>query len=147
MDLNELVTQARQDVGAEFSGHPVRWRIGELPQVRGDRSMLQQVMTNLLSNAVKYSGKREQSEVEVWCEEGATEWKIHVRDNGVGFDPQYTQRIFGIFQRLHTDRDFQGSGVGLATVRRIVLKHGGQVSAESHGDAGATFSFTLPSER
>jgi len=146
IDLDELVVQARRDVGTEFAGHPVRWQVAALPRVRGDRTMLQQVMTNLLSNAVKYSGKREVSEVEVRCEEGPTEWRISVHDNGVGFDPDYAVKLFGIFQRLHTEREFKGTGVGLATVRRIVLKHGGQVFAESQGDGGATFGFTLPKE-
>ncbi len=147
VDLNALVTQARRDVGAEFAGHPVRWRISELPQVQGDQEMLQQVMTNLLSNAVKYSANREQSEVEVWCEESASAWTISIQDNGVGFDPAYAQKLFGLFQRLHSEREFQGTGVGLATVRRIVLKHGGQVAAESQERFGATFRFTLPKMR
>jgi len=144
VDLNLLVLQAQRDVGEEFDGHPVRWRVAELPEVQGDREMLQQVMTNLLSNAVKYSAKHELSEVQIWCEENAAEWKISVQDNGVGFDPAYAQKLFGIFQRLHTEREFKGTGIGLATVRRIVLKHGGQVFAESPDDSGATFSFTLP---
>ncbi|MGY2897146.1 sensor histidine kinase [Deinococcus sp. UYEF24] len=144
VDLNDVITQARRDVGSEFAGHPVRWQVGQLPVVRGDRAMLQQVMTNLLSNAVKYSGKRELSAVKVWSEETPLEWRASVQDNGVGFDPQYAQKLFGFFQRLHTEREFQGTGVGLATVRRIVLKYGGQVFAESLDDSRATFSFTLP---
>jgi len=144
VDLNELVAQARRDVAAEFAGHPVHWLIGELPQILGDRDLLQQVITNLLSNAVKYSAKRAVSEVKVWAEEQTSEWRISVKDNGVGFDAAYAGKLFGIFQRLHTERDFKGTGVGLATVRRIVLKHGGQVFAESPDDSGATFGFTLP---
>ncbi len=144
IDLGELAVQARRDVGAEFKGHPVRWLIGELPQVWGDRGMLQQVMTNLLSNAVKYSSTRERSEVQVWAEEDEAVWTIFIQDNGVGFDPQYAQRLFVIFQRLHNEREFKGTGVGLATVKRIVLKHGGRVNAEGTDQGGATFSFTLP---
>ena len=146
VDLNDVVTQARRDVETEFAGQPVRWNIADLPQVRGDRGMLQQVMTNLLSNAVKYSARREQSEVWVWAEALGAAWRVSVQDNGVGFDPKYTQKLFGIFQRLHTEREFEGTGVGLATVRRIVLKHGGQVFAESPDASGATFSFTLPKD-
>ncbi|MGY2896258.1 ATP-binding protein [Deinococcus sp. UYEF24] len=146
VDLNDVVTQARRDAGAEFAGQPVRWQIGTLPRVRGDRGMLQQVMTNLLSNAVKYSAKRSQSEVRVWAEDQGADWRISVQDNGVGFDPRYTQKLFGIFQRLHPEREFKGTGVGLATVRRIVLKHGGQVFADSPDDSGAVFSFTLPKQ-
>lgn len=144
VDLTRLVTQARRDVALEFVAHPVQWNVGTLPHVHGDPAMLQQVLTNLLSNAVKYSTKREQSVVTIWAEEQPSEWVIHVQDNGVGFDPNYARKLFGIFQRLHHERDFQGTGVGLATVRRIVLKHGGRVFAESQGYGGATFSFTLP---
>ncbi|MGY2895086.1 GAF domain-containing protein [Deinococcus sp. UYEF24] len=144
VDLNALVVQARRDAGAEFAAHPVRWHIDTLPQVWGDRAMLQQVMTNLLSNAVKYSSTREVSRVRVWAKEDDREWTIAVQDNGVGFNPDYAQKLFGIFQRLHTERQFKGTGVGLATVRRILLKHGGRVTAESVEHEGATFSFTLP---
>lgn len=144
VELNDLAAQARREVEQEFVGHPVHWQISDLPQVQGDRDLLQQVVTNLLSNAVKYSTTREQSDVEVWCEESASAWTICVRDNGVGFDPRYAQKLFGTFQRLHTEREFKGTGIGLATVRRIVLKHGGQVSAESPDDAGATFRVSLP---
>jgi len=144
VDLNALATQARRDAAAEFSSHPVHWQISDLPTVQGDENLLQQVMTNLLSNAVKYSAKREQSEVSVWCEDNVSEWTIRVRDNGVGFDPEHAQKLFGIFQRLHTEKDFKGTGVGLATMRRIVQKHGGEVFAESDGHTGATFGFSLP---
>ncbi|WP_407572711.1 GAF domain-containing protein [Deinococcus altitudinis] len=144
VNLDDLVLQAQQDAGAEFGDHPVHWDIGALPQVWGNRAMLQQVMTNLLSNAVKYSSTREVSQVRVWAQESQEEWTIAVKDNGVGFNPDYAQKLFGIFQRLHTERQFKGTGVGLATVRRIVLKHGGRVSAESVEHEGATFSFTLP---
>ncbi|WP_189092251.1 GAF domain-containing protein [Deinococcus ruber] len=147
VDLNELVTQARRDVEAEFGKHPVRWHIGELPQVQGDRDLLQQVVSNLLSNAVKYSSQREVSEVQIWSERTPSGWRVCVQDNGVGFDARYTDRLFGIFQRLHSERDFQGTGVGLATVKRIVLKHGGQVFATSHAPSGATFGFTVPAGR
>ena len=145
-DLERVVVQARQDVGMEFPGHAVRWQLGHLPQVRGESVMIQQVMTNLMSNAVKYSSTREVSEVRVWVTETAAEWVIRVQDNGVGFDLEYAEKLFGIFQRLHSQKVFQGTGVGLATVKRIVLKHGGQVFAESPDDSGAVFGFTLPKE-
>jgi len=144
VDLNLLVTQAQHDAAAEFEGHPVRWQIGELPTVQGDHSLLQQVMTNLLSNAVKYSAKREVSEIRIWAQLNASEWIISVQDNGVGFSPDYGQKLFGLFQRLHTEKEFQGTGVGLSTVKRIVQRHGGRVFAESDGQTGATFGFTLP---
>jgi len=144
VDLNALVVQAQRDVLLEFAQQRVQWEIQPLPQLVGDRDMLQQVMTNLLSNAVKYSSPRAVSEIRIRAEERATEWVISVQDNGVGFNPSYAQKLFGVFQRLHSERDFQGTGVGLATVRRIILKHGGRVFAQSSDDAGATFGFSLP---
>jgi signal transduction histidine kinase len=139
-----LVSQARRDVDLEFPGRPVRWDLGDMPEVWGDPSMLQQVLTNLISNAVKYSSSREVSEVKVWVETREHDWRVSVQDNGVGFDSRYAEKLFGVFQRLHSQREVEGVGVGLATVRRIVLKHHGQVFAESPEDSGATFSFTLP---
>ncbi|MGI8747456.1 MAG: sensor histidine kinase, partial [Deinococcus sp.] len=144
VDLNLLVAQARQDVGSEFVHRPVHWQIQPLPQVWGDPRMLQSVLTNLIRNAVKYSSTREVSRISIWAQEQDTEWLISVQDNGVGFDPKYSDRLFGVFQRLHHERDFEGIGVGLATVRRIVLKHGGQVFVEGQPEQGATFGFTLP---
>ncbi len=145
VDLSALLSQARRDVGTEFPGRPIRWTGTEpLPAVWGDAAMLQQVLTNLLSNAVKYSAKRDVSLVEVRVESHPSEWRLSVRDNGAGFNPQYAQKLFGVFQRLHNAREFEGTGVGLATVRRIVLKHGGRVFAESVPGEGATFGFTLP---
>ncbi len=125
--LDALVAQAQRDVRTEFPDQPVSWQLQPLPQIWGDAGLLQQVITNLISNAVKYSNTREISEVGIWAQERDGEWVISVRDNGVGFDPAYAQKLFGVFQRLHSQRDFEGVGVGLATVRRIVLKHGGQV--------------------
>ena len=144
LDFSALVRQARQDVGMEFPTRAVRWHTGPLPQVWGDPDMLQQVLTNLTSNAVKYSGTRPVSEVRIEVEERPTEWVVSVSDNGVGFDPRYAQKLFGVFQRMHSQKEFEGTGVGLATVRRIVLKHGGRVFAESPDEVGATFGFTLP---
>ena len=103
-------------------------------------------MTNLVANAVKFSRTRDVAVLQVWAEERPAEWVIHVRDNGVGFDSDYKDKLFGVFKRLHSEREFEGTGVGLATVRRIVLRHGGQVSAESVLGEGATFSFTLPNK-
>jgi PAS domain S-box-containing protein len=145
--LEDLVQRARQDLAAELEGHQVEWRLNDLPEVRGDPALLQQVVSNLLSNAVKFSRTKEQPVIDVWAEEDAAGWTVFVRDNGVGFEEQYRDRLFGVFQRLHTDREFEGTGVGLATVRRIVLRHGGRVDAHSTRGESATFSFTLPKER
>ncbi|MFC4454013.1 ATP-binding protein [Deinococcus sonorensis] len=144
VNLDLLVRQAQHDVRAEFPAQPVEWQVAPLPVVWGDSDTLQQVITNLLSNAVKYSQTRPLSVVKVEVQEGADGWTISVGDNGVGFDPAYQHKLFVVFQRLHNYQDFQGTGVGLATVRRIVLRHGGQVFAEGRPGEGATFSFTLP---
>jgi signal transduction histidine kinase len=144
VDLEQLIAQAQRDVSAEFTAQTIRWKVDTLPQVWGSLNLLQQVMTNLLSNAVKYSGSREVSEVSVRVEEYDQEWVVAVQDNGVGFDPAYASKLFGVFQRLHSEKEFAGTGIGLSTVRRIVLKHGGRVFAESPDKAGATFVFTLP---
>jgi signal transduction histidine kinase len=142
--LAELVTRARQDLEQELEGRAVEWRVSALPVVTGDRVTLQQVMTNLLANAVKFSRTREQALIEVWAEERPGTWDISVRDNGVGFDPKYQAKLFGVFQRLHNEREFEGTGVGLATVRRILARHGGRVSARSTEGQGATFTISLP---
>ncbi|MFB9994764.1 ATP-binding protein [Deinococcus oregonensis] len=142
--LGRLVQQAQRDVLQEFAATTVRWQVSSLPAVWGDAGLLQQVMTNLISNAVKYSGTRPVTEVSIEVQESPEEWVISVQDNGVGFDPAYAQRLFGVFQRLHSAREFEGTGVGLATVKRIVTRHGGQVFAHSKPGQGATFGFTLP---
>ncbi|THF84343.1 GHKL domain-containing protein [Deinococcus sp. KSM4-11] len=144
VDLGPIVKQAREDAALEFPAHPVEWHVDATSVVWADPVLLQQVMTNLLSNAVKYSSTRESSVVRLHMQETDIEWIIAVRDNGVGFDSRYAGKLFGIFQRLHSQQTFQGTGVGLATVRRIVLKHGGRVFAHTHEEGGATFGFTLP---
>ena len=154
VDLNLLAARAVEDVQPDILERALEWRVQTLPLVMGDRDSLQQVMTNLLSNAVKYSRTRAVAVIEVWAEQTRSEWSVHVRDNGVGFDANYQDKLFGVFQRLHSEREFEGTGIGLATVRRIVLRHGGRVSARSGPgqagpekgvqDQGATFSFTLP---
>ena len=147
VDLELLLRRAREDMQGELAGREVQWRTSALPVVVGDQALLQQVMNNLLANAVKFSRNSEQALIEVWSEEDAAAWTVYVRDNGAGFDPRYRDRLFGVFQRLHTEREFEGTGVGLATVRRIVLRHGGNVSAGSVPGGGATFGFTLPKQR
>ncbi len=147
VELDLLLRRARKDMQVELAGREVQWRTSALPVVVGDQALLQQVMNNLLANAVKFSRNSERALIEVWCEEDADAWTVYVRDNGAGFDPRYGERLFGVFQRLHTEREFEGTGVGLATVRRIVLRHGGRVSASGAPGEGATFGFTLPKQR
>lgn len=144
VDLGELVEVVRVELEADVLERLMEWEIGPLPLVMADSDTLRQVVTNLLENALKYTRPREVARVEVWAEERPSEWVVHVRDNGVGFDPQYTNKLFGVFQRLHLTKDFEGTGVGLANVRRIITRHGGRVWASARLGEGATFGFTLP---
>jgi light-regulated signal transduction histidine kinase (bacteriophytochrome) len=148
VDLNSVVRMAQRDVMDADPSPTVRWVLNPLPQVAGDPSMLQLVFTNLLSNAVKYSRNRDDATVEVGCRDGnSDEAVVFVRDNGVGFDMTYASRLFGVFQRLHKAEEFEGTGIGLANVQRIVARHGGRVWAESEPGRGATFYVALPKER
>ena len=144
VELETLYLQARQDVADTVGQRQITWKAGDLHRIRGDAATLRQVMTNLLSNAVKFTRNQPQAVIEVWSEEGADDWTVRVEDNGAGFDPAHAGRLFGAFQRLHLHDDFEGTGVGLATVRRIILRHGGRVFAHSQPGQGATFAFTLP---
>ncbi|MCP2014561.1 PAS domain S-box-containing protein [Deinococcus sp. HSC-46F16] len=144
VDLRRLLGSVRAEAEAEVAGREVEWVVGELPEVRGDPDLLRQVLANLLSNAVKYSARSERLRVEVWGERRPGETVISVRDSGAGFDPRYADRLFGVFQRLHRQEEFGGTGIGLATVRRIVQRHGGRVWAEGQPGEGATFHFSLP---
>jgi signal transduction histidine kinase len=125
--------------------HAVELRVEELPRARGDRTLIRQVLTNLISNAVKFSGKTEEPLVMIGGTPSVVENTYWVRDNGAGFDARYADKLFGVFQRLHHDADFPGTGVGLAIVRRVIQRHGGRVWAESEPGRGACFYFTLPS--
>jgi len=145
--LSTLVREAQNELQPTSQGWEVEWKIDELPTVRGDASLLRQVFVNLLSNALKYSRTRSPVRIEIGVAEGQSsgdEVVIFVRDNGVGFDMQYAHKLFGAFQRLHSARDFEGTGIGLANVRRIVQRHGGRTWAEGRVNAGATFYFSLP---
>jgi chemotaxis family two-component system sensor kinase Cph1 len=128
----------------ETEGRRVAWRIGALPVARADPVMLQQVFQNLLSNAVKYTRHRAEAVIDVGCETGASELVFSVRDNGVGFDMAFAHKLFGVFQRLHRMEEYEGIGIGLANVRRIVERHGGRTWAEGELGRGAAFYFTLP---
>ena len=142
--LGPLVDECRRELEPEAKGRQIEWVIGELPEVAADRSLLRQVLANLLGNAVKYTGKREQAHIEVSSRRENGEIIISVRDNGAGFDMKYVDKLFGVFQRLHSESDFEGTGIGLANIRRIIVRHGGRTWAEGEVDKGATFYFSLP---
>jgi PAS domain S-box-containing protein len=143
--LDEVVRDALAEVRQDCGGREVAFALGALPTVRGDRSLLRMVMTNLLSNAVKYTRPRARAEIEVGASAGtAAEAVVYVRDNGVGFDMKYADKLFGVFQRLHGSDEFEGTGIGLATVQRIVHRLGGRAWAEGVVDRGATFYVALP---
>jgi light-regulated signal transduction histidine kinase (bacteriophytochrome) len=143
VDMGALAAEAWTELGA--NGTPA-FSMGELPPVHGDRALLKQVWGNLLSNAVKYSAKTPEARIEVSGDRREGELVYCVADNGVGFDMRYAGKLFGVFQRLHPEDEFPGTGVGLATVQRIVLRHGGEVWAESHPGFGARFFFSLPAD-
>jgi signal transduction histidine kinase len=144
VDMNNLLQRAREDLQLETQGRCIEWQLAPLPKVEADASLMRQVWTNLLSNAVKYTRPRDPARIEVGCEDSSRgEFVFFVRDNGVGFDMKYAGKLFGVFQRLHRAPDFEGTGIGLANVRRIIGRHGGQTWAEAKPDAGATVSFTL----
>jgi PAS domain S-box-containing protein len=143
LSLKEITREVIHDLRQESEGRDIEWIIGELPEVTGDSVMLWQAMTNLISNALKFTRTKEHARIEIGMSENEYEHIIFIRDNGVGFDPEAADRLFGVFQRLHT-QEFEGTGVGLANVRRIVERHGGKVRAEGKDGEGATFYFTLP---
>jgi PAS domain S-box-containing protein len=143
--LNSLVDEAIASLHPEMNGRNIQWRIGSLPPAQADPAMLRQVWVNLIANAIKYSRPRNPAEIEIGgSDAGRGESVYYVRDNGVGFDMQYVEKLFGVFQRLHRSEEFEGTGIGLANVRRIVSRHGGRTWAESRLNEGATFYFSLP---
>ncbi len=141
--LNSLVDIVVLDLKPEIADRQIEWRLGPLASFKCDPGLLQQVFANLLSNAVKYTRLRQRAVIEVGRLVIDGQSTFFVRDNGAGFDQKYAAKLFGVFQRLHSEQEFEGTGVGLATVRRIVRKHGGRIWAEAEADKGATFYFSL----
>jgi light-regulated signal transduction histidine kinase (bacteriophytochrome) len=144
-NLNEIVGPILADCKTAMQARKIEWKIGNLPEVLCDQTLVKQVFTNLISNAVKYTRLREATVIEIGQITIDEESVIFVRDNGAGFEMMSADKLFGAFQRLHRQEEFEGTGVGLATVRRIVQRHGGRIWAEAELDKGATFYFTLKS--
>jgi len=163
VNLDELVREALGDFQAETTERNIAFQLHPLPAVRADRALLRMVFVNLIANAVKFTGKRAVATIEIGCLESgarrgtsgaghAPAWPaghppsitIYVRDNGAGFDPRYAHKLFGVFQRLHNQEEFTGTGIGLANIQRIIQRHGGRTWAEGVVDGGATFYFSIP---
>ncbi len=144
VDSNKLVKAILHDLSYDMEGRRLEWRIASLPLVMADPALLRQVWFNLISNALKYTRVRDVATIEIGVKPAENEYVFFIKDNGVGFDMHYVDKLFGVFQRLHGAGEFEGTGIGLANVRRIVQRHGGRVWAEGEPDVGATFYFTLP---
>ncbi len=142
--MADLVRACLDKLSIDTRGRSIDWDIGPLPTLTADPNFLQLALYNLLANAVKFTGQRELAQIAVSADETESEWIIKVADNGAGFNMEYVHKLFGVFQRLHRMEDFQGTGIGLANVRRIVERHGGRVWAESAPGQGATFYFSIP---
>jgi signal transduction histidine kinase len=144
VNLDRIVSEVIKELRADTDSRPVAWHIEPLPKVAGDPLLLRLVLTNLISNALKFTRTRAQSDIGIGSTSGEDEVVVFVRDNGVGFDMKYADKLFGVFQRLHRADEFEGTGIGLANVRRIVARHGGRTWVEGALDQGATFYFSLP---
>jgi signal transduction histidine kinase len=144
VDMDELVAQVREELAPDTQGREITWEVAALPAVVGDRALLKQAWLNLLSNAIKYTRNRQPAVIAVEGNETPEAWDFLVRDNGAGFDMQYADKLFGVFQRLHGREEFEGTGIGLANVHRIISRHGGTIRAEGKVGGGATFFFEIP---
>ena len=138
--INDIIKEMAPDI----KGRNIEWKIGDLPDVHGDTNMLRLAVVNLIANATKYTEPNSIAKIEIGCTEEPGEFIFFVKDNGVGFDMKYVDKLFGVFQRLHQDDEFEGTGIGLANVRRIISRHGGRTWAEGEVGQGAVFYFTIP---
>ena len=147
VSLNELVKDAIQDSKEGVEGRNITWEVSELPEVHGDKTLLRLVLINLIDNAVKFTSTRTNPKIDIGYSSDNNDMTFFVRDNGAGFDMKYVDKLFGVFQRLHSKSEFEGTGIGLANAKRIIQRHGGKVWAEGKVEEGATFFFTLPKEK
>jgi PAS domain S-box-containing protein len=146
VDLNELITQIKIKFDREGPDRKIMWNISVLPQAYCDRGLIQAVWTNLIENAVKYTSKNDYAFIEIGFSDKVSEFQFFIKDNGVGFDMAFVHKLFGVFQRLHNKNEFEGTGIGLANVKRIINRHGGRIWAEGEVGTGAVFYFTLPKQ-
>lgn len=144
VDLEALAREVFEELKPTTEGRRVVWSVGSMPPVEADATLLRDVFVQLLSNAVKFSATRPEAQITITARRGEGETIVSVSDNGVGFDMKHADKLFGVFQRLHASSDFEGSGVGLVRVRRIIQRHGGRTWGEGVPGAGATFHFSLP---
>jgi light-regulated signal transduction histidine kinase (bacteriophytochrome) len=146
LDMNEILQEALNIVKHDYADRNIDWAISPLPRVFGDHNLLRMVWVNLLSNAVKFTRTKVKARIESGFREKNNELVFYLRDNGAGFDMQYIEKLFGVFQRLHSVEEYEGTGIGLANVHRIIGKHGGRTWAEGEIGKGATFYFTIPKQ-
>ncbi|HEY9155679.1 MAG TPA: ATP-binding protein, partial [Opitutaceae bacterium] len=144
VDLNRLIEDVVRELEIDTQNRAISLKIAKMPEVSADPLLLRQVLLNVIGNAIKYSRPRPQPRIEIGQTSADREIIIFVRDNGVGFDMKYIDRLFGVFQRLHRESEFEGTGIGLATARKIISRHGGRIWAEAQLDQGATFYIALP---
>jgi len=142
--MNQVLDDALLQVKISTADREISWKIANLPEVFCDYNLVRLVWINLLENAIKYTGTRKKAEIDIDGTEEKEEYVFSIRDNGVGFEMKYANKLFGVFQRLHSIEEFEGTGIGLANVRRIISRHGGRTWADAKLDEGATFYFTLP---
>ncbi|WBF06725.1 two-component sensor histidine kinase [Methanothermobacter thermautotrophicus] len=144
LDMRELAESTYRELASQEEGRSIEFSVADLPPAMADRALMGQVMGNLLSNAIKFTRDRDPAVIEVGYMDGGDEHTYYVKDNGAGFDMKYASKLFGLFQRLHSQEEFEGTGVGLSIVQRIIKRHGGRVWGEGKVDGGATIYFTLP---
>ena len=144
LDMNILVHEVVEKFYFEIQNRKIEWEISNLPIVNADYTMMKQVWTNLIDNALKYSRNNELTKIKIGIAEEKDYYKFFIQDNGVGFDMKYAGKLFGVFQRLHSQTEFEGTGIGLANVQRIIHKHNGRIWADAELNKGATFYYTLP---